>query len=182
MNHRIGRIGIRKSGLIYPRIDPDVRIPGSTFSSASEKLTKEETKIKETLENKVTEIKQNLENNLIKLNNLIKTNEIINRGIKKSEKNKNENNLIKNLTYISTINKNKNEIIEFPKELMSSLEIYFSKNILKFDEYFFNGFPPPTNITFNYDSNLKLKWDFDENKIIDRKKNKIKFRVGAKKK
>ena len=64
---------------------------------------------------------------------------------------------------------------------MSSLEIYFYKNILKFDEYFFNGFPSPTNITFNYDSNLKLKWDFDENKIIDRKKNKSKFRVEAKK-
>ena len=64
---------------------------------------------------------------------------------------------------------------------MLSLEIYFYKNILKFDEYFFNGFPSPTNITFNYDSNLKLKQDFDENKIIDRKKNKIKFRVEPKK-
>ena len=129
--------------------EKDCKLNKEDYENKSEIIIKEETKIKETLENKVTKIKQNLENNLYKLNNLIKSNEIINRGIKKSEKNKNENNIIKNLTYISTINKNKKEITEFPKELMSSLEIYFYKNILKFDEYFFNGFPSPTNITFN---------------------------------
>ena len=159
----------------------DCRLNKENYEKKYEKLINEENNIKETLENKVTEIKQNLENNLYKINNLIKSNEIINKGIKKSEKNKNENNILKNLTYISTINKNKKEITSFPKELMTSSEIYFEKNKLKFDEYYFNGFPCPKNIKLDYYTNLKIKWDFDEIDLIDMKKNKIKFLVEIKK-
>ena len=74
-----------------------------------EKLLKEENDLKEKLQNEVTKIKEQLEKYLSISNNLIRNNEKINKGIKLLEKE--EKNMIKNLSYVSKINKNKKEVI-----------------------------------------------------------------------
>jgi len=62
------------------------------------------------LQNEVTKVKEKLENFLSESNNAIKKIEKINKGIKlieKDEEKDEEKNILKILTYVSNINKNK---------------------------------------------------------------------------
>ena len=74
------------------------------FEIKHEKLYKEEKDLIEKLQNEVTKVKEKLENFLSECYNFIKIGEKINKGVKKLE-NKKEKNMLKNLTYISEINK-----------------------------------------------------------------------------
>ena len=67
-------------------------------------LTKQEDDIKEKLQNEVTKVKEKLEQNLSHYNHLIKSCEKIKKGMKTLEKQ--EKAMIKNLSYVSKINKN----------------------------------------------------------------------------
>ena len=73
------------------------------------KLLIEENELKEKLQNEITKTKEQLEKYLSLSNILSKKNEKINKGIK-SFINEGQNNMIRNLSYISTMNKNKKEI------------------------------------------------------------------------
>ena len=73
-----------------------------SYKKKHEKLTKEENDLKEKLDNEVTKVKEKLENFLSESNSLIKVNERITKGIQKLEKN--EKNILKNLSYVSNIN------------------------------------------------------------------------------
>ena len=76
----------------------------------------------------VTKIKEKLEEFLSKSISVIKSSERINKGIKIIENGKNEEkNIIKNLSYVSTINKNINEFKKLNKKLMKNLKISFNK-------------------------------------------------------
>ena len=77
-----------------------------SFELKHEKLIKEENELKEKLKNEVTKVKEKLENFLSESNTVIKTNEKINKGIKIFEKEK-EKNMLKTLSYMSTMNKKK---------------------------------------------------------------------------
>ena len=92
--------------------------------------------MKEKLQNEVTKVKEKLENFLSESNNLIKNNERINKGIKSMEK-KEDKNIIKNLSYVSKINKNIKENKILFQELMRNLKISFQeeKCNIKYDEY-----------------------------------------------
>ena len=138
----------------------------------SEIIIKEENNLKETLEKRITETKEKLEKFLLRTSNIIKINEQINKGIKN---NKEEKNIIKKLYYISIINKNIKEMESLPNELIENLDICFKENKLIFHEYYFNGFPYPKDIKFNYDDILNIQWDIDNNNLenIDKKKNKV---------
>ena len=75
--------------------------------------------------------------------------EKINKGINNLQKGEN-NNIIKTLSYISKINKNKKEIKKLYKELMRNIKFNFkdenNKCNIVYDEYYFNGIPEPKNI------------------------------------
>ena len=75
----------------------------------------EEKNLKEKLQNEVTKTKEKLENLLSESNYIIKTNEKLDKGIKILEKEEDKN-MVKILSYISKINKNKKEI----KQLLDS--------------------------------------------------------------
>jgi len=92
-------------------------------------LIKEENKIKEKLKIEVTKTKEKLENYLSETNNQIKINEKIQEGIKNLEKE--EKNIIKDLTYISKINKNKKEMKRLSNELMKSIKFKYKDNNIK---------------------------------------------------
>ena len=83
-----------------------------SFLLKHEKLIKEEKEIKDKLDNEVTKIKSKLEEHLSLANSLIRNYEKINKGIQglnKDEQNNNFN-LLKNLTYVSKLNKNQKEM------------------------------------------------------------------------
>ena len=149
-----------------------------------EKLTFEENNLKEKLQIEVTKVKEKLENNLSELNRIIKTNEKINKGIISFEKDK-ERNMIKTLSYISKINKNKKEMAKLFNELMKNLKIFFVKeeNIIKFEEYYFSGIPVPKNIEFKdiSSNNIKVFWNIDNINLINIDKKEIKYQVEIKK-
>lgn len=155
-----------------------------SFNNKIEQLTKEENDMKDRLKNKVTKIKEKLEIFLDKDRNEIKISENIKKGIEKLEKEK--KNMIIVLSYVSKINKNKKRMNELFREFMKSLKFDYkeNENVLKLDEYYFNGAPIPYNIeykdnTFIGFNDIELNWKIDDIKLFG--KNKIKFKIDIKK-
>ena len=103
------------------------------------KLKKDEMYIKEKLQNKVTKFKEKLEIFLSEINNLINTNEKINKGIQKFDKE--EENIIKILSYISKINKNKKNMNILLKEAMKSIKFSYipEKSDINYEEFYINS-------------------------------------------
>ena len=147
------------------------------FKEEHEKLIIEENNLIEKLQNEVTKTKDNLEKYLYESNEIIENYEKINKGIKLLEKE--QKNIIKELTYITKINKSKNEYNYLFNELISNLKISFEeeKRKVKYNEYYFNGIPIPKEIKFNDISSdsFKLEWKLDNLDKFD--KNKIKYKV-----
>ena len=154
------------------------------YKRRKEELETEELKLKEKLDNEVTKVKEKLEIFLGKAKNELQLNERINKGIKNIENN--EKNMLKILSYVSTINKNKKGFNSLFQELMQSIKPSFNeeKNEINFNEYYFNGVPIPKDIehkeiTFIDYNNIELGWKIDNLKNLD--KNKIKYRIELKK-
>ena len=113
------------------------------------------------LQTEVTKVKEHLENNLSKSNTLITINEKMNKGIKCLEKE--EKNMLKTLSYISKISKNKKEIQILLQKLMKNLKINFIEEecTIKYEEYFFNG------IDFNGFTKEIIKTAEEANQILN---------------
>ena len=109
-----------------------------SFKEKIEKLIKQENDIKEKLQNEVTKVKEKLENFLTEAKNQINLSERINKGIKNF---KEEKNIIKNLSYISNINKNKKKMNILLKEGMKSIKFWYSEeeSNINYEEFYFNG-------------------------------------------
>ena len=97
------------------------------------------------LQTEVTKIKSKLEEYLTLVNDLIRNYERINKGIKTLNKDKDNNNIkmIRNLTYISKINKSKKEMNRITQTSMKNLKLNFIEDNIKYDEYYFNGLSIP---------------------------------------
>ena len=132
----------------------------------------------------MTNIKSKLEEYFSLANTLIKNYDNITKCIKtinKEEKNININ-IIKNLTYVSKINKNKREIKEYSQKLMKNLKLNFIEDNIKYEEYYFNGLSPK-DIEFNdiQINEFKLSWKIDDITKFNIDKNKIKYNVEIRK-
>ena len=175
---------IKKINELYEKVDKEIT---KSFKLRQEKLINEEKEIKDKLDNEVTKIKTKLEEHLSLINTLIKNYEKINKGIQglnKEESNKNMNlNLLKNLTYISKLNKNRNEMNKMPQILMKNLKLDFINDKIKYEEYYFNGLSIPKNIQINdikYNS-CNISWKIDDINILNIDKNKINYRIEIRK-
>ena len=100
------------------------------------------------------------------------------------DKDKNKN-IIKTLSYVSKINKNKKETKILFQELMKNLKISFKEEEtnINYSEYYFNGIHSPKDIevkdiTFN---TVKLFWKIDNLNLLNINNKNIKFRVEIKK-
>ena len=106
----------------YDIVDEQVK---KKFEEEHNKLYKEENNLREKFQTEVTKKKEYLQNYLSETEELIRNYNKINKGIKILEKE--ENNIIKKLSYVSNINKNikkMNQLIdEFITNLKLSLEI-----------------------------------------------------------
>ena len=142
-------------------------------------LTKQEDDIKEKLQNEVTKVKEKLEQNLSHYNHLIKSCEKIKKGMKTLEKQ--EKAMIKNLSYVSKINKNIKEMKDLLKEQVMNLKIEYIKeeNNIKYTQYYFNCFQYNIeDVQFNdiTSNKIKISW-----KLENQKEKNIYFRVEIKK-
>ena len=164
----------------YEELDKETT---NSYEIKREKLNKEENDLKEKLKTEVTKIKEKFEIKISEISSLLKNCEKIFKGIKTLEKH--EKNIIKNLSYISKINKNKKETNVILQELMKNLNIKFieEENLIKYEEYYFSGIPHPKNIEIKDigTTSFKILWKIDDINILNIDKKEIKYRVEIKK-
>ena len=136
-----------------------------SFLKLHEQLIKEENDLKEKLKNEVTKIKEQLEIYISQADNQIKISERINQGIKKFQNE--EINIIRNLSYISKINKTQKGMQKLLKEQMKNIIISYNEEnrTINYDEYYFNGIFKPTNIEIKdiSSSEFNVLWKEDNN-------------------
>jgi len=163
---------INKINELYENTINDIT---KSYIKKHEILIKEENELKDQLQIEVTKIKEKLEIYLSESNNNIKINERINKGIKNIE----DKNMIKILSYVSKINKNKRNNKKLFNELMKNIKIKYEEDKIKYEEYYFNGISKPKNIQFKdiTSSSLNISWNIDN--IINNEE--IKYRIEMRK-
>ena len=173
---------IVKINNLYEEINKGI---ANYYLEKHEKLIKEDNNLKEKLDNEVTKIKEKLENYLFKSDNLLKICEKIKKGIKNLENQ--QKNMIKNLSYITKINKTQIEMEYLFQQLMRNVKINFIKENdekLKFEDYYFNGICKPKDVLIKYitDCSINLFWKTDDINILNIDKKQLKYIVEIKKK
>ena len=156
-----------------------------SFKLKYENLLNKENELKETLKNNVTKIKEKLENYFSESNNIIKSSDRLNKIIKLYENEKQDDNSLKMLSYISYVNKCIKEIEKFFLNLIINLKIDYKddEEVLIFNEYNFWGIKYPKDIEFKDVGveDLNLFWKFDKIESIDLDDKKIKYKVEIRK-
>ena len=146
----------------------------SSFEEQRKKLNEKEKSIKIELDKKVTEIKENLENYYLNTNDILTSSERIFKAIQNYDK-KDNNNQIKTLCYISTINKINTNALNIIKKPFENIEISFINenydNNLNYKNYYVNGIPIPKDIKVEQTDNNKLSisWSIDNLYLDDKK-------------
>ena len=172
---------IKEINITYEKVEKEVI---KSFELKHEKLIKEEKDMEDKLQTEVTKIKSKLEEYLTLVNDLIRNYERINKGIKTLNKDKDNNNIkmIRNLTYISKINKNQKEMNKITQILMKNLKLNFIEDNIKYDEYYFNGLFIPKDIQFSdiKVNSFKISWKIDDLNV-NNDKDKIKYKVEIRK-
>ena len=173
---------MKKINELYEKMDKETT---KSFELKHEKLIKEEKKIKDKLDNEVTKIKSKLEEHLSLVNSLIRNYDKINKGIqglKKEEQNQNIK-ILRNLTYISKLNKSQKEMKKFSQMLVKNLKLEFIDDKINYEEYYFNGLSIPKEIRIsNIKSNsCNISWKIDDINILNIDKNKIKYKIEIRK-
>ena len=153
-----------------------------SFIIKHEKLVKEENDLKEQLQTKVTKKKEELENYLSIFNCEIKNSERIKKGIIEMEKEKEEKNMLKILSYISNINKFMKKMKELYFKQKQSLKFHYieEENIIKYEDYYFSGIQAPKNIKYyTCASSIDISWTLEN--IDLNSNNNIIFKVEIRK-
>ena len=110
---------INKLNAVYDKIMTNIT---KSFKRKHEELLEQENNLKDSLNNETTKIKEKLEKFLTDINESIRNSEKIKKGVNKLKNE--ENNTIKIITYISTINK-------YIKNMKKLLE-YKDMNLVKY--------------------------------------------------
>ena len=151
---------------LYDKVNKEVI---ESYKIKHKKLIKEENEIKDKLKNEVTKIKENLEINLLKINEIIKKSERIKKGIKILLEDKDKK-MIKELNYISNINKNKKEMKLLYQQPMKNIKILYNESNIKYEEYYFNWISPkPKDIEFSDIgiNSFKISWKIEDIKLLN---------------
>ena len=156
---------INKLNNIYEKAINDLT---QSFQKKHEKLIKEENDLKENLGNKVAKAKEKLETYLDQANNEIKICEKKYKEFKKLEKD--ENNILKDLTYISHINKTIKERKKLFQKSMKAIKFYYNEelNNVIYEEYSFNSLQNLKNIEYE---DIDLIFNSEKKNFKERKFN-----------
>jgi len=89
--------------------------------------------------------------------------------------------MIKLISYISKINKNKRNNKKLFSELMKNIKFKYEEDKINYKEYYFNGIPKPINIQFKdiTTSSLNISWNIDNININNNEE--IKYRIEMRK-
>ena len=138
---------INKLNSLYEKTINDLT---QSFQKKHEKLLKEENDLKENLGNKVAKAKEKLETYLAQANNEIKICEKKYKEFKNLEKD--EKNILKDLTYISHINKTIKERKKLFQKSMKTIKFYYNEelNNIMYEEYSLNSLQNLENIEYDY--------------------------------
>ena len=164
----------------YDKVDKEAT---KSYKLKHEKLIKEENELKDKLKIKVTKIKENLEINLLKINEIIRKVERIKKGIKLLIEDKDKK-MIKQLNYISNINKNQKEMKLLYQQPMKNIKILFNENEskIKYEEYCFNGILIKdiqfSDIGIN---SFKISWKIENIKALNIEEKEIKYKIEIRK-
>jgi len=154
---------------LYDKVNKEA---SESYKLKHEKLIKEENELKDRLKNEVTKIKENLEINLIKINEIIRKSERIMKGIKILLEDKDKK-MIKELNYISNINKNQKEMILLYQQPIKNIKILYNENEsnIIYKEYYFNGISisKPKDIEFADIgiNSFKVSWKIGDIKMLN---------------
>ena len=172
---------IIKLDKLYEKVEKEVI---KSYKLKHEKLIKEENELKNKLKNEVARIKENLEINLSKINEIIRKSERIMKGIKILLEDKDKK-MIKQLNYISNINKNQKEMKLLYQQPMKNIKILYNENEsnIKYEEYYFNGISIPKDIEFSdiEINSFKISWKIEDIKLVNIEKKEIKDRIEIRK-
>ena len=165
---------------LYEKTIDDIR---KSFIKKHEELIKEENDLKEELQKEVIKIKEGLEIFLLESKKEIEISERLNKGIKRMEKE--ENNIIKILSYVSKINKTQKNMKKLLYSLMKNIKFNYdeNKNHIIYEEYYFNGNFILKNIEFKNISSdsINISWKLDNINSINNDKFNIKYKVEMRK-
>jgi hypothetical protein len=94
--------------------------------------------------------------------------------------------MIKELNYISNINKNKKEMKLLYQQPMKNIKILYNENEsnIKYEEYYFNGISPkPKDIEFNDIgiNSFKISWKIEDIKLVNIENKEIKYKIEIRK-
>ena len=169
---------IEKINNYYDKVNEEV---SNSYKIKHENLLKEETDLKDKLKNEVTEVKEKLEIFLSETSEKIRLSEKINKSIKNL---KIKENMIKLLSYISKMNETEKEMNLLSFSLIRNIDISFieQENIIKYDEYYFNGLPTPKDIEVKdvTQTSVNITWKIDKLKINNVDNENIKFKLEMK--
>ena len=165
---------INKINKLYEKTKDEIT---KSYINKLEKLIKKENDLKEKLDNETTKAKERLENYLSEINNEIRMSERINKRIKKMENE--EKNMIKILSYISKINKTQIKMKNILKKLLKSIKFSYEgeKNIIKYEEYYFNIIPKNIELKDISCTGIDISWNIDN----INENHKIKYRIEMRK-
>ena len=162
---------INKINKLYEQTNNDLL---KFFKKKHEKLIKEENDLRMKLQNEVTKAKEKLEKYLSQSISEIKICEKKYKEIKNLEKE--EKNILKDLTYISNINKIIKERKKIFQEPMKTINFYYKEelNNIVYEEYVFNSLytlQNNENIEYIEYNDIDFNINSDENIFIERKLN-----------
>ena len=150
-----------------------------SFLVKHEELIIRENSIKEKLQIEVTKVKEILENYLSKSNNEIKLSEKINRGLKQLQSE--ENNVLKNIAYVSKLKKCQKEMKILLSDKIKSLKFKYQEDKcnIKYEYYFFKEILIPKNIEIKdiFSTSFKVFWEIDNNVKNNNKKLQYKVEI-----
>ncbi len=148
---------------LYEKTNNDLT---KSFQKEYEILFKKENDLRERLQNEVTKVKERLENYLSQSSNEIIKSEKIIKNIK-NYINK-ERNILKDLAYISKLNKAIKEYKKLFQEPIKTIKFYYKKeekNIV-YEEYFFNELPIFKNDELEHINDLIINSPIKEDKKV----------------
>ena len=134
----------------------------NSYKIKHDNILKEENELKEKLKTEVIKVKEKLEIFLSETNDKIRLSEKINKSIKNI---KVKENMVKLLSYISKIDETDKDMNSLSFSLMRNLDISFleKENLIKYDEYYFNGLPLPKDIEVKdiTHNSVNISWKID---------------------
>ena len=103
--------------------------------------------------------------------------------LNKNKEEKQKMKIIRNLTYVSKINKSQKGMDAMINTFMKNIKLNFIEDNIKYEEYYFNGLPIPNDIQINdvKSNSFNISWKIDDFNLLNIDKKKINYIIEIRK-